>query len=125
MAKANKKQFAKMSSCHHSPPLLLIPTGNKNMWRVYNAMDDKLLDLQVRVPNKRFCGSSKGWLIAVDKNFAITIINSFFRVIGMRKKENSTIRLPQLTLPDWMDKEAWAKIVTIMFSRLQFQRTQY
>lgn len=73
VAKANKKQFAKMSSCHRSPPLLLIPTGNKNIWRVYNVMDDKLLDLQVRVPNKRFCGSSGGWLIVVEKNFAISI----------------------------------------------------
>ncbi|PQP94151.1 putative F-box protein [Prunus yedoensis var. nudiflora] len=84
MAKAHEKQFAKMQSCHRSPPLLLIPTGKNNIWKVYNVMDDKLLDLQVRVPNKRFCGSSKGG----------------------RKKEDSIIRLPQLNIPYC---ESWAE----------------
>ncbi|CAL9007826.1 unnamed protein product [Prunus brigantina] len=105
MAKAHEKQFAKMQSCHRSPPLLLIPTGKHNVWKVYNVMNDKLLDLQVRVPNKRFCGSSKGWLIVVESNYAITLINPFFRVIGRRKKENSIIRLPQLNIPHC---EVWA-----------------
>ena len=48
-------------------------------------------------PNyKRFSGSSKGWLIALDENFVVTLINPFFRVKGRRAKENSIIQLPPL-----------------------------
>lgn len=46
-----------------SVPMLLIPTGKNGIWRLYNVMDDKLLSLQLDISTKRFCGSSKGWLI--------------------------------------------------------------
>ncbi|XP_048421830.1 uncharacterized protein LOC125468993 [Pyrus x bretschneideri] len=59
-------------------------------------MQNKVLDFHVQVPNVRFCGSSKGWLIYVDKDSVVTLVNPFFRVKRTRKKENSIIRLPPL-----------------------------
>jgi hypothetical protein len=87
-------------------PMLLIYTGKEDYWKLYDIMVNKFLDLQVRVPNKRLCGSSKDWLIFVDKNvtdknFGVTLVNPFFRVRGRREKENSIIRLPPLTPPGW------------------------
>ncbi|XP_021833978.1 F-box protein SKIP23-like [Prunus avium] len=86
-----------LSTCH--PPMLLISTGKNGIWRLYNIMDDKVLDLQLNLSNKRFCGSSKGWLIAVDQSRIVTLINPFVRVKGRRMKKNSIIRLPPLTPP--------------------------
>ncbi|XP_004309236.1 PREDICTED: F-box protein At2g17036-like [Fragaria vesca subsp. vesca] len=93
VAKDNKNIFATRQSCH-PPPMLLINTDNEDTWKVYNVMDNKLLDLEVRVPNTRFCGSSKGWLIFVENNFAVTLVNPFFRVRGRTEKQNSVIHLP-------------------------------
>ncbi|XP_062014426.1 uncharacterized protein LOC133730946 [Rosa rugosa] len=103
-AKDNKVIRARMTA-----PMLLIYTGKKDYWKLYDIMVNRFLDLQVRVPNKRLCGSSKDWLIFVDKNvadktFGVTLINPFFRVRGRREKENSIIRLPPLTPPGW---EKW------------------
>ncbi|XP_004309234.1 PREDICTED: F-box protein At2g26160-like [Fragaria vesca subsp. vesca] len=67
-------------------------------------MDNKLLDLEVRVPNTRFCGSSKGWLIFVEKNLAVTLFNPFLRVRGRREKQNSIIHLPPLLSPTVAEK---------------------
>ncbi|CAL9004591.1 unnamed protein product [Prunus brigantina] len=73
-------------------------------------MDDKVLNLQIRMSKKnmRFCGSSKGWLAAVEENFVVTLLNPFSMVKGREKKENSIIHLPPLTPPEW-GKEHWAK----------------
>ncbi|KAK9928460.1 hypothetical protein M0R45_025594 [Rubus argutus] len=79
-------------------PMLLICANKKRTWNLYSIVDDKVFDLQLSVPNKRYCGSSFGWLIAVEKNFAITLINPFLRVKGQRKNENSIIRLPPMRL---------------------------
>nr|XP_011470415.1 PREDICTED: F-box protein At2g26160-like [Fragaria vesca subsp. vesca] len=99
VAKDNKNIFATRQSCH-PPPMLLINTDNEDTWKVYNVMDNKLLDMEVRLPNTRFCGSSKGWLIYVEKNnYAITLVNPFFRVRGRREKQNSLIHLPPLLPP--------------------------
>ncbi|KAI5346113.1 hypothetical protein L3X38_013992 [Prunus dulcis] len=59
--------------------MLLIPTGKNGIWRPYNVMDDRLLGSQLKLGNQRFCGSSKGWLIAVEKDFTVTLTNPFFR----------------------------------------------
>ncbi|KAL6127790.1 hypothetical protein ACLB2K_071152 [Fragaria x ananassa] len=80
--------------------MLLINTDNEDTWKVYNVMDNKLLDMEVRLPNTRFCGSSKGWLIYVEKNnYAITLVNPFFRVRGRRENQHSVIHLPPLLPP--------------------------
>ncbi|XP_004289479.1 PREDICTED: probable F-box protein At1g65740-like [Fragaria vesca subsp. vesca] len=84
-----------VSSCHHPPPMLMICSDEEDTWNLYDFMNNKLLGMQVNVPSKRFC-ASKGWLIAMDKNFAVTLI----RVKGRREKENSVIYLPPLTIPE-------------------------
>ncbi|CAL2242441.1 unnamed protein product [Prunus armeniaca] len=72
-AKNYKEQLAKISSCDRSPPMLLIPTGKNGIWRPFNVMDDRLLGSQLKLGKRRFCGSSKGWLIAVEKDFTVTL----------------------------------------------------
>ncbi|KAM5551691.1 F-box protein SKIP23 [Rosa sericea] len=95
VAKDNKSQRSKMIT-----PMLLISANKKHTWHLYRVMDNKILDLQVSVPNKRYCGFSKGWLITLENNFIVALINPFFRVKGKQKKENSIIRLPPLTCKD-------------------------
>lgn len=72
-------------------------------------MDDRLLGSQLKLGKMRFCGSSKGWLIAVEKDFTVSLINPFFRYKGTRMKENSIIRLPPINPPNF-NKPKWAKI---------------
>lgn len=103
IAKDNKNKRGNMQCCH-PPPMLLIHTDEVDTWKVYNVMDNKLLDLQLRVPNTRLCGSSKGWLIFVENNFAVTLVNPFFRVRGRRERENSIIHLPPLSPPSKTDQ---------------------
>lgn len=94
------------------PPMLLIHTNEDDTWVLYNAMKNKVLDLQLGVPQnyKHFCGSAKGWLIAMDENLAVTLINPFLRVKGRREKENSIIRLPSLTPPlTVMERNFWGE----------------
>lgn len=97
---------AKDNQRHHQFPMLLIPSDKEDTWNVYSVVDNKVLDLQIRLPNKRFCGSSKGWLVTVEENFSITLLNPFSRVIGM--EENSIIHLPPLEGPK-LGREPWAK----------------
>ncbi|XP_021834617.1 putative F-box protein At5g60060 [Prunus avium] len=59
-------------------------------------MDGNFLDLQLKLPTKRFCGFSKGWLIAMNLNLVITLINPFLRVKGRKKRDDSIIDLPPL-----------------------------
>ncbi|KAK9925444.1 hypothetical protein M0R45_033768 [Rubus argutus] len=98
-AKDCESQLAKMRSCYR-PPMLLISnsTDEDNTWNVYSIIDNKVLDMQLEMPNVRFCGSSNGWLITMDKNFVVILVNPFFRVKG-RRKENSIIRLPPMNFP--------------------------
>ncbi|XP_004288821.1 PREDICTED: putative F-box protein At4g17565-like [Fragaria vesca subsp. vesca] len=101
VAKDNIRKHERMTA-----PMLLIYSGKKDYWNVFNKATNKILDFQVRVPNKRLCGSSKGWLLYldrndVDKNFGITLVNPFFRVKGRRERSNSLIRLPPLMPPGW------------------------
>ncbi|CAN6705687.1 unnamed protein product [Malus baccata var. baccata] len=90
-----------MSSCHN-PPLLLIQTPKKPEWNLYNPIEDKVFGLQLKFPNKRLRGSSKGWLIAVNLDFVVTLINPFLRVKGRQKRADSVIDLPPLACPDNM-----------------------
>lgn len=99
IAKDNQIKREEMSSCH-PPPMLLINTEKVDTWKVYNVIDNKLLDMQLKVPNTRFCGSSKGWLIFVKNNFTVTLVNPFFRVRGRGEKQHSVIHLPPLSPPE-------------------------
>lgn len=83
---------------HNSPhpPMLLIHSAKKGTWNLYNPMTDNVLDVQFKLPKKRFCGFAKGWLIAMNMNLVVTLINSFYRVKGKKKREDSIINLPPL-----------------------------
>ncbi|KAB2598688.1 F-box protein SKIP23-like [Pyrus ussuriensis x Pyrus communis] len=98
--KNNAIRISTMSTRHRAP-MLLFSTGNNGVWRLYDVMRDKVLDLQVKLSKKRFCGSSKGWLVAVEEDFTITLINPVFRVKGRKVKENSIICLPPFNPPSW------------------------
>ncbi|XP_061993420.1 F-box protein SKIP23-like [Rosa rugosa] len=91
--------------CNQQPPLLLIPSEERYTWNLYNVLDNQFLDYQVRLPHKRFCGSSEGWLIAVERDLRVTLINPFRRVKGTDKK-NSIIRLPALHVQEEI-RESW------------------
>ncbi|KAK9912686.1 hypothetical protein M0R45_036536 [Rubus argutus] len=95
---------------YKSALLLLISSDKEDTWSLYDVMDDKVLDMQVRLPNKRFCGSSKGWLVIVEDNFCVTLLNPFGTVKARKHQENSIIRLPPLK-PPAKDRglEAWIK----------------
>lgn len=116
-------------STTHRPPMLLISADVEDTWNVYNVMDNKVLSLQVNLPNKRVCGSSNGWLITVEEDFAVILINPFFRVKGRRNKENSFICLPQLKPPPTeRERIFWSKQCEIYVSRATMsagQQTQY
>ncbi|KAL6280318.1 hypothetical protein ACE6H2_017199 [Prunus campanulata] len=90
VAKNNRSQN------RHTAPMLLISSDKEDTWNLYNVINDKVLDLQLRLPSKRFCGFSKGWLIALEENLVVTLMNPFSMVEGCKEKENSIIRLPPL-----------------------------
>ncbi|KAL6209230.1 hypothetical protein ACLB2K_020173 [Fragaria x ananassa] len=94
LAKENQRQRMSRGS---QTPMLLISDEEKS-WKLYNIIHDKVLDMQLRVPNNgRFCGSSKGWLIFVDEKFAVTLLNPFSVKLREKRKTNATIiRLPPL-----------------------------
>ncbi|KAM7504695.1 hypothetical protein LguiB_003599 [Lonicera macranthoides] len=76
-------------------PMLMVPhRTHDDRARFYSITHDKILDdFQLRVPhyNKRFIGSSFGWLISLDTtDLSITLFNPF---------SASTIRLPPFPVP--------------------------
>ncbi|XP_021823358.1 putative F-box protein At5g55150 [Prunus avium] len=93
----------------NSVPMLLIPDRQKDTWNLCDVTNDKVLKMQLRWMKKRFCGSSKGWLIVCDENFVVTLINPSSRVKGRKEKENSIVRLPPLDPPGQYRKSAHAK----------------
>ncbi|XP_071725129.1 uncharacterized protein [Rutidosis leptorrhynchoides] len=84
-------------------PVLLIPTkrGRKKKSRkLYCVIERKFIsEVSVR-SNKKFCGSSHGWIAFNDENGIITLVNPF--------KNGTTIQLPRLhiqkkTINYWQD----------------------
>lgn len=96
---------AKDNSREHSAPMLLTYSGEEKIWNLCDMTNQKVLNLQVELPNTRFCGFSKGWLVAMDDNFIVTLINPFSKVVGRRPtRENSTFDLPPLHPPEMSDE---------------------
>ncbi|XP_021816911.1 F-box protein SKIP23-like [Prunus avium] len=93
------------NNCSQAGPMLLISSDKKDTWKLYDVTNDKVLDLRLRLSNKRFSGSSKGWLVVVEENYAVTLMNPFSRVKGCKEKENSIISLPPLMHPDQSFKD--------------------
>ncbi|KAK9665476.1 hypothetical protein RND81_14G114500 [Saponaria officinalis] len=63
-------------------PMLLVPSTENNdcIRNLYSITDTKIYDLRLPVPHtKRYCGSSRGWLIILDnKSFEVTLVNPFY-----------------------------------------------
>ncbi|KAL6290491.1 hypothetical protein ACE6H2_008001 [Prunus campanulata] len=84
----------------HPSPMVLIHTAKKDIWNLYNVMFGNVLDLQFKLPKKRFCGYAKGWLIGMNFNLVVTLINLSFMVKGRKKRKESFINLPPLDKGD-------------------------
>ncbi|KAK9920784.1 hypothetical protein M0R45_029330 [Rubus argutus] len=104
-AKDNQSRHAKKLLSHPEPPMLLFFNGKEDAWNLYNVVENKILDVKLRLPNKRFCGSSKGWLVVVEKDFTVTLINPFSMPKGRGERENLAICLPQLDPPPDYSRE--------------------
>ncbi|XP_050365475.1 F-box protein At2g26160-like [Argentina anserina] len=102
LAKENQRQH--ISRCSQPPKLLI--TDEENSWKLYDIMNDKVLNMHLRVPNRRFCGSSKGWLIFMDEMFALNLVNPFSVKLRKNKRADATIiRLPSVTgKKEWITK---------------------
>ncbi|KAI8564875.1 hypothetical protein RHMOL_Rhmol03G0216800 [Rhododendron molle] len=94
-----QKQQHRGLLAHKQIPMLMVPSsdpkdnnsdGEGQVKRgLYSITRGELYDFQLSLSyKKRFCGSSHGWLAAVEDNYAITLINPFSRV--------SPITLPSL-----------------------------
>ncbi|XP_050387517.1 F-box protein At2g26160-like [Argentina anserina] len=80
-------------------PMLLAYSGKDSTWNLCDITRDKVLDLQLELPKRRYFGFSKGWLITMDENSVVTLVNPFSRVKGMSFAEKSIIKLPALKRP--------------------------
>lgn len=88
-------------SCHHQVPLLLIPSEDDHTWSTYDVMDNKFLELKQIIPyDKRFCGSSEGWLVTVNKDWTITLYRPYFFVKEGNSTIDTSIHLPCLFPPE-------------------------
>ncbi|XP_058784132.1 F-box protein SKIP23-like [Vicia villosa] len=86
-------------------PMLMIPTRNKIRTKrsLYAISSKRDYDLKLFVPhNKRFCGSSHGWLAKVDSSSEVTLItllNPF--------KNALSIRLPPIYMMDILRRKTY------------------
>ncbi|XP_017972622.1 PREDICTED: uncharacterized protein LOC108660458 [Theobroma cacao] len=86
---------SKRRSSPNLVPMLLIPTRMSNRVRQLCSLQAKTKIYNIELPKshiKRSCGSTYGWLAAVDKNMAITLLNPF--------KDGVTIDLPEIEVPN-------------------------
>lgn len=101
--------------------LLIASINRRDTWNVYNILVNKVLDMQNSIPTTWFCGSFKGWLEIVEKDYSVSLVNAFSKVILRKEKQNSSIRLSPL-LDCFIQLLAHLKI---MSRRLLFQQIQY
>ncbi|XP_059635614.1 F-box protein At2g17036-like [Cornus florida] len=90
VAMDNKVQFFENKGCRQVPFLMVPSQDDSHQERrsLYNIINNKLFDFQVRVPyKKRLSGSSHGWLFTVEESFGLTLINPF---------SGATIELPPI-----------------------------
>ncbi|KAK6275015.1 hypothetical protein POUND7_004724 [Theobroma cacao] len=83
----------KRQSSPNLVPMLLIPTRMSNRIRQLCSLQVKTKFCNIELPKShvmRFCGSSYGWLAAVNNNMVITLVNPF--------KYGITIDLPEIEL---------------------------
>ncbi|PON37727.1 hypothetical protein TorRG33x02_346790, partial [Trema orientale] len=100
VTKDNQSKRSKMLH-HHEVPMLLVPNEQEYSWSIYNVLEDKFLDLNSSISyNKRFCGSSQGWLGVVNNDYTVTLNRPYFTSKGDISDGNTSIQLPQLFPPE-------------------------
>ncbi|GLT48308.1 hypothetical protein SLA2020_219400 [Shorea laevis] len=89
VAQDNRKRRRIINASHpRQLPLLLVPIKDKDERLIYNVTQDRVSNMRLRVPfNKRYYGSSYGWLIDMDETFTIILLNPF---------SNKIIKLPPI-----------------------------
>uniref|UniRef100_A0A5B7B3J0 KIB1-4 beta-propeller domain-containing protein n=1 Tax=Davidia involucrata TaxID=16924 RepID=A0A5B7B3J0_DAVIN len=104
----NRRRF-----CEHQLPMLMIPSDHDYIRGFYSVTHEEELQFEIPVPyNKRFIGSSFGWLIFVHTDFAVTLFNPFSR-------GNNAIHLPPIVRPEKMNEDGnfdFEKLDEIVFN---------
>ncbi|PON34779.1 ascorbic acid mannose pathway regulator [Trema orientale] len=80
--------------------MLLVPSDEEHTWSIYNVIDDKLLNLKLSLSHeKRFSGSSQGWLVVVNEDHTVTLYKPHFILKDDICDANTSIQLPYLFPP--------------------------
>ncbi|MBA0768420.1 hypothetical protein Gotri_017222 [Gossypium trilobum] len=82
--------------------MLIVPLNAQDVWNLYSIKDNKLLPLPFQVPSvDRFVGSSNGWLVTVDDDLVVRLLNPLCLVPGKQIgcDPNAYITLPPLDPP--------------------------
>ncbi|KAL5546238.1 hypothetical protein UlMin_005925 [Ulmus minor] len=85
-------------------PMLLIPTEKEHTWRIYNVLCNNFFEKNILVAhNKRFSGSSEGWLVTVEEDYTVNLYKPNFMNEEEKSNPNRIIHLPTLFLAHRID----------------------
>ncbi|KAL5543579.1 hypothetical protein UlMin_007363 [Ulmus minor] len=96
--KNNQIRRNKMLRQHHAP-MLFIPSEEEEecTWIIYDIINNKCLESKLEIPyDKRFCGSSEGWLVATDINYEVSLYKPYSFLKGEKNVESISIQLPSI-----------------------------
>ncbi|MBA0801304.1 hypothetical protein Gohar_011677 [Gossypium harknessii] len=83
--------------------MLIVPLNAQDVWSLYSIKDNKLLPLPFQVPYvDRFVGSSNRWLVTVDDDLVVRLLNPLCLVLRSKQIDrdlNTYITLPSLDPP--------------------------
>ncbi|KAF4361749.1 hypothetical protein G4B88_012057 [Cannabis sativa] len=76
--------------------MLLTPSEDNSAtnfsWNIYNITNNKFLESKIVVPyDKRFGGSSKGWVITINKDWTVTLYKPYSMVQGNNNANHTCI----------------------------------
>ena len=82
----------KTNFCHQAPLLLIPDEHDVHTWRAYDVTKDEFLESKLLVPyERRFCGSSEGWLVVVNRDSTVTLHKPAGLTVTDRIKYSSTL----------------------------------
>ncbi|KAF4399028.1 hypothetical protein G4B88_023622 [Cannabis sativa] len=98
IVKHNKTKCLMKTS--HQVPMLLVPNRNQYTWDMYDPMTNKFKEIsKLHIPyDKRFGGSSQGWLLTVNRDFTVTLYKPY-----STDHDSAIINLPCLFPPEVED----------------------
>ncbi|PON50220.1 F-box protein SKIP [Trema orientale] len=86
---------------HHHIPMLLVPSEEEHTWSIYNALDENFLELKLSLfHNKRFSGSSHGWLVIVNEDYTLTLHKPYFISKDDISASKTSVHLPCFFPPE-------------------------